>query len=308
MKHVKSVLLSFLLPLSAFAFSADQNPALIGVQTGNSHPAPAELNLDSYTAWAQPILQPKSGADYTSAFTSLVFDWYEREKDSPLPPDVAQDPQHIFVNVQGPENETIQLEQSGDIEEGNTVGAEVYAEMDGTVAQALEAMLYRWGKPVGQKDGFTYPPGDTFSRRIEYFAPNADWGAQAFASLSLRKDGGVVHDLADRYLMLVRGDDKHGYDVFMQYIGPAGTTDSKECFAIAIIRPTSPGKVSYKLSTRFQGQSYKVLGNVTVGRAQIGFNSAKDREIQLEYMAELKELQASGAIADHKTDISWGGK
>lgn len=186
------------------------------------------------------------------------------------------------------------------------MGAEVYAELQGTTDLALEAMLYRWGKPIGKTDGFTYPPGGPFARRIEYFAPNADWGSMAYASLSLRRDGGIVKDLADRYMMLVRGDSQRGYDVLMQYIGAGGTTPTTKVFAMAIIRPVADGKVSYKISTRFQGQSYKVLGNVSIGRKNIGFNPDKVRAVQMEYAGNLKELRETGKISEKKSDIEWG--
>ncbi|MGZ3710875.1 MAG: hypothetical protein ACXVBE_03925, partial [Bdellovibrionota bacterium] len=70
--------------------------------------------------------------------------------------------------------------------------------------------------------------------------------------------------------------------------------------------PEKDGKTSYKLSTRFQGQNYKMLGSVRLGRAQVGFNVAKVRGIQEEVQNMLKELRSTGKIADHKTDIEYG--
>lgn len=292
---------SLLLALITSTFTlAAGNPALLDLPAGS--PAPAQLTLESFTNWSKPLLKPS----YASAFTPNVFEWYENEKSRGLPQEAISDPGKIYVNVERPLRETIGYEEAGDIEEGNTVGAEVYSEMDGTVAQVLETMLFRWGKPVGAAEGKTYPPGGQFARRIDYFAPNPNWGTGAYASLSLRKDGGIVKDIADRYIMLIRGNEKDGYDVFMSYVRPGGNTLTKQCMAIAIIRPLPNGKTSYKLSTRFQGQSYKVLGNVKIGRAQIGFNIAKVRAIQEETMGMLKELRTTGKIADKKTDIEWG--
>jgi len=167
-------------------------------------------------------------------------------------------------------------------------------------------MLFRWGKPPAALGGQTYPPGGQFQKRVDYFAANPEWGPQAFATLTMRRNGGIVQDLFDRYLLLLRGDDAHGYDVIMQYVKPGGQTPTEKCFAIAILRPLPNGHVAYKLSTRFQGQSYKILGSVNIGRQQIGFNIAKVRAIQVESNALLKELQDTGTIKDRKTDIEYG--
>ncbi|MFX7844897.1 hypothetical protein ABTK14_21850, partial [Acinetobacter baumannii] len=83
-------------------------------------------------------------SDTVSAFAPKIFEWYQNEKDAPLPAAVYADPQRISVNVQRPLAETIELEAAGDITEGNTVGAEVYAEQTGTMKQALDTMLFRW--------------------------------------------------------------------------------------------------------------------------------------------------------------------
>lgn len=307
MKRLFAVSLAILLPAS-FALAASQNPALIDVLTGKNHPAPAQLTLDSYVNWATPILKPSAKSDFVSAFTPLIFEWYESEKGRDLPSEVLKDKDNIFVNVQRPLQQTIDMEDAGEIEEGTTVGAEVYALMDGSPSEVLETMLYRWGKPVGKTEGQTYPPGGPFARRVEYFAPNPEWGEQAYASLSLRRDGGIVKDLADRYMMIIRGNENDGYDVFMQYFKDGGGTPSTKCFAIAMIRPVSGGKTSYRISTRYQGQSYKILGNVSIGRKNIGFNVDKVRGIQLEFRDALAELKKTGSIKDHKTDIEFGGK
>lgn len=299
--------MNYLIPLLTLisfpAFAAtEKNPALIDVQKGVVRAAPAELSLAAYQAWVTPLLRE---ADAWSAFAPKVFDWYQNEKDRGLPREVYSDPQRIYVNVKRPLEETIDLENSGEITEGNTIGAEVYAEQAGTVAQALDTMLFRWGKPVRAWEGRTYPPGGQFQKRVDYFAPNPEWGPQAFASLTLRRNGGLIQDLFDRYIVLIRGDDRRGFDVLMQYLKPGGTTPTEKCIAIAIIRPLSDGKVAYKISTRFQGQSYKVLGNVQIGRDQIGFNASKVRAVQVESNGLLKELQENGIIKDRKTDIGF---
>jgi hypothetical protein len=297
---MKTLIIALLLaPVAALA----SNPALIDMQTGVSNPAPATLDYASYTAWSAPLL---SGSDSVSAFTPKIFEWYQSEKDSPLPAAVYSDPQRISVNVARPIAETDAFEDTGEITEGNTVGAEVYAEQTGTIDQALNTMLFRWGKPANASEGQAYPPGGPFGKRTDYLAANSDWGLGAFASLTMRRNGGIVSDLFDRYLVLVRGDSVKGYDVLMQYVKPGGDTSTEKCFAIAILRPLANGKVSYKISTRYQGQVYKMLGNISIGRSQVGFNVSKVRAVQVESNGMLKELQDTGTIKDHKSDIEYG--
>lgn len=300
---MKILFMAFGLLSASMAFAG--SPALLDLPRA-AQPAPEQLEKEAYRKWVGPLLRVQ-GKDFTSAFTANIFSWYENEKSRGLPEEVSRDPDRIFVNVERPLRETIELEDGGEIEVGNTVGAEVYSEMNGSPREVLDTMLYRWGKPVGKEEGNTYPPGGPFARRIEYFAPNPNWGTNAFANLTLRRDGGIVKDLADRYIVLVRGNEEEGFDVLMQLVRPAGTTASQQCLAIAIIRPLGNGKSSYKISTRYQGQSYKVLGNVGIGRKQIGFNAGKVRAVQVETMEMLKELRAKGDITDHKTDIEWGG-
>lgn len=301
MKTLSMILAMFVIAPLAFA----ENPALIDMRGGPDRPAPVELSFDSYAEWVKPLLQDSGSF---SAFTGRVFDWYEQEKGRDLPGEVSRDPGRIFVNVDRPLQQTIELEEAGEIEEGNTVGAEAYVEMDGTTDQALAALLMLWGKPLDAEEGFTYPAPSPFGRRIEYSAPMPEWGPGAYANVTLRRDGGIVNDLADRYLVLVRGNSQEGFTVVMQYVKPASPyeTQTQQVFAIGIIRPGSTGKVTYRISTRYQGQSYKVLGNVSIGRAQIGFNRAKVREAMEAYRDRVKELKETGTIRQRKSNIEWG--
>lgn len=116
--------------------------------------------------------------------------------------------------------------------------------------------------------------------------------------------GGVRLELSDfRLRTLV----KNAMDVVQpQYVKPGGETPTEKCFAIAMLRPLPGNKVAYKISTRYQGQSYKILGGIKIGRDQIGFNVAKVRAIQVESNGLLQELQANGVIKDRKTDIEYG--
>jgi hypothetical protein len=289
---------------SLLAVASEKNPALIDMETGAKRPAPAELELTSYDAWVRTILPSE---DTVSAFMPYIFEWYEEERQrSSLPAEVQQDPDKIFVRTDRPISQTDELEGSGEIEEGNTVGAEVYAEYDCTVDQALEAMKYVWGKPAGATEGETFPPANPYNRRVEYFAPLPEMGEGAFANMTMRKDGGIVKDIFDRYVLLVRGDKDQGYTVVMQYVKPALATHTKQVFAIALLTPLANGKTAYRISTRYQGQSYKVLGNISIGRSQIGFNKAKIKNVAYEYGLRIKELKETGTIKDKKTDIGWG--
>lgn len=284
-----------LLVFSCTAFSASNlNPALEGMLTGKKNPAPAVMEKNSYIAWSAPLLQSNNAV---SAFMENVFDWYSAEKDRALPSQVYQDRNKIFVRVDRPLQETIDLENQGEIEVATTIGAEVYAEMDGTPSQVLEAMLFRWGKPVGQIEGSTTPPPSPYTKRVEYFALNAEWGAGSYVNQSIRQNGGMVNDLNDRYMVLVRGNAQNGYDVLMQFVKAGGMTSTTKCFAISTIRPVGDGtKTAYKISTRYQGQSYKIFGSVGLGRSQIGFNPQKAREIQLDFSRMLLELKSTGSI------------
>ena len=190
---------------------------------------------------------------------------------------------------------------SSDLETYTTAGADVYAVLDGSVDQALEAQLNVWGKPVGQIEGQSKPAPAPFGARANWFAPNPLWGSGAYASLEVRKNGGIIKNLSDRYLLLVRGDSQKGYDVLMQFMGPAGDSSTTNVLAIAIIRPLPDGKSSFKISSRYQGQSYRFLGEI--GRNTIGFNASKVRGIQKSYVESVVELRTTGRIKDHENDL-----
>ncbi len=296
--------LSLLLLWSSLALAESPNPALLEMEDG-TEPLPAVLDVQSYSDWVTPLLENHNSY---SAFTEKVFAWYEEQKRLPLPREVAEDPGKIYVNVERPLAQTIEMESAGEIEEGNTVGAEVYAELDGTVEQALEAMMHNWGKPVGASEGKSHPEPNPFSRRVEYLAPLPNLGEGVFANLTLRRDGGIVKDLSDRYYFIVRGNKEEGFMVIMQYRKPALKTFSKQCIAIAMMQPLPNGKTAYRISTRYQGQSYKILGNISIGRKQIGFNREKVRAIAEEYNQRVIELRTTGKIQDRKSDLEWGSK
>lgn len=294
------VTLCFSLVLSSTAFAGAGNPALNGVINVGTRLAPDQLSLEAYNRWVEPIAKPR-GEDYTSAFAPKIFAWFERQKNAPLPNAVSADPDKIYVDVETAKAQTIALEDNGDIDPYTTAGADVYAMVNGSVDQALEAQLNVWGKPVGKTEGKTNPSPMPFSRRADWFAPNPLWGAGAYVNLEMRRDGGIIKNISDRYLLLVRGDSQKGYDVLMQFIGQAGESSTTNVLAIAIIRPLPNGKASFKISSRYQGQSYRILGDI--GRNTIGFSQSKVRQMQLNYVNSVNELRATGRIKDHDSDL-----
>ena len=298
MKKLFSSLIFFgTLSLSA---QAAGNPAVDGIINVGTRLAPDQLTMDAYDRWVEPIAKP-SGKDFSSAFAPTIFAWYQKEKDAPLPPQVAQDPDKIYVDVATAKAQALALESSGDIESFTAAGANVYAQVDGNVDQALEAELNVWGKPVGLSEGKTKPAPAPFGKRANWLAPNPAWGSGAYASLEVRKNGGIIYDLSDRYFLLVRGDSVKGYDVLMQFLGPVGSSSTTNVLAIALIRPLPNGKASFKISSRYQGQSYGMLGEI--GRSSIGFSQSKVRGIQKSYVDSVLELRTSGKIKDHDNDL-----
>ncbi len=280
---------------------ADVNPALKGIQKGKIVPAPEALNVDSYLDWLDAVSKVQGWQDIASAFTDKLFTWYENEKNRGLPSEVYPNSDLIYVNVERPKQETVELEEQGDIESETTIGAEVYAEMDGSIDQVLDVMLYRWGKPIGKTDGETHPNGGMFSYRAEYFSPNQEWGPHGYANVSNRTNGGLLKDMDDRYLVLIYGDNIRGYDILMQYLAPHGKTATKKSLGIATMRPLPNGKTAFKITTRYQGQSYNIP--LIDGRSVFGFNESKVRAVQKEFSDMLKDYRSGGKFKQTSSDL-----
>jgi|GEM_PF-1738202 len=296
MKTISLLTLALLASQTALA-----GPALDGIPDVGNRPAPAELSKEAYLRWAEPILNA-TGVDRTSPFSEHIFAWYEANKNSALPDQVNKDPQKIYADVATPRAETIAMENAGTIEKYIAAGGNVYAEIQGTTDQVLEATLFLWGKPIGKTEGKTKPEAQpTHSKRADYFEPNAKWGPGAFANLEIRKNGGIVRDLSDHYLLLVRGDSAKGYDVLMQYVGPQGQSETSAVLAIAVIRPLGNGKTSHKIASRYMGQSYGILG--PIGRDAMGFNQTKVKGIEKRFTDYVNELRTTGKIADQTNEL-----
>lgn len=252
---------------------------------------PAAITRAGYETWLHSL------NSNVSAFLDNAFDWYDRQLKSPLPAQVATDPDKIYVNVDRALQETIALESSGDIEEGNTVGFDAYALIDVPVQVALETKLFNWGKPVGQAAGTTYPYDTVFSS--SRFTLSERWGAGNYYSRSVQTGGGIVKDLHDDYTVLVRGDAVHGYTLFITYFGPNGDTATQAHISIIMLTPTANGKTEYRQCVRQNGQSYKIFG-IEFGRKNFGFNVARDRQGVKALMNTMAELKNTGKIKENR--------
>lgn len=288
-------LFGILLTLSTPAFAS---PALIGMPDVGTRLAPAELSKEAYVRWAEPILNAQ-GVDRTSPFTNIVFAWYEANKNTGLPAQVGTDPQKIYTDVATAKAETLALEQSGELEENVGAGANVYAEINASPEQVLEATLYLWGKPIGQAGGKTKPAAQpSHNIRADWLEPNPKWGPNAYANLEVRKEGGIVKPLSDHYLLLVRGDAKQGYTVLMQFVAPQGQTETTHVLAIAIIKSLGNGKTAHKIASRYMGQKYP-----SILRDTIAFSPSKVRQIEKRFTDYVNELRTTGKIVDQQNDL-----
>ncbi|NUM87700.1 MAG: hypothetical protein HUU37_00710 [Bdellovibrionales bacterium] len=279
-----------------------ENPALTAMRPAKALPAPEAVEAASFTAWLGQYSAAIGADEAVSAFTESVFAWYENEKGRDLPAQAYHNRDHIHVDVNTAKAKTLELERAGDIEELTTVGADIYAEMDGAPEQVLETMLFRWGKPVSMKEGKTYPAPSPFGKRVEYYAPMAELGPNAFVNMTMRHNGGIVQNLEDRYLMLIYPASQGGWDLVMQYVRPAGKTATTRSLAIAMIRPGKGGKTAFKMAMRYQGQNYGALGGL-IGRSQFGFNEGKVRDGQLGFHKMLQQLREKGAIEEFPSGI-----
>jgi hypothetical protein len=260
-------------------------------QANTSINPPEDLTSISYPGWLRAI------NSNVSAFADNAFAWYEAQKKSPLPSQVYADPDSIYVDVDRALQETIALEQSGDIEEGNTIGFDAYALINAPIQVVLETKLFNWGKPVGQPQGETYPYDSVFS--LVHDVSTLRWGANNFWVTTSQTGGGVAQDLHDDYTILVRGNSTRGYSVFASYFGPEGDTATQAHISIVILTPTANGKTEYRQCVRQNGQSYKIFG-IDIGRKSFGFNAARDHDGVKLLSQQMLELKSTGTIKQNK--------
>lgn len=252
---------------------------------------PNNTEKTEYTNWLGAI------GSAVSPFSDFVFEWYETQKSANLPPEVAQDPEKLFVSVQRPLQETIKLEDAGDIEIGVTYGVETYAILDAPVKTVLEALLFKWGKPVGAREGTTYPSDTVYSYRQESLQER--WGSSSYLGTTVKRGGGLAKDQNDLYTLLVRGDETTGYVLIGSFFKPNGSTTTSSSFSITTIKPTADGKTDFRVSGRHMGQNYTFLG-VEYGRKNFGFNRDRLRLGQKEFFASVDELKRTGKIRERK--------
>lgn len=279
---MKALILTLAMSLPLAAYAAGPTP-------------PAQLEKSSHNTWLGQI-----GAQTTSPYADYTFAWFEQQKTRALPPQVSADPDKLFVSVQAPLAEAVKVETAGDAEEGTTYGLETYAIIDASVSQVMETILFRWGKPVGQSGGITFPYDTVFSSREE--RAQIEWGPGAYKTYTFKRNGGIAKDMNDVFAMVVRGNDTEGYTLVGSLLAPYGngtTTTSTTYITIIHIRPMKDGKTDYRVAGMLTGQNYSFIG-LENGRKSFGFNQAKIREGQKEFFKQVKALKETGKIPERR--------
>lgn len=252
---------------------------------------PTTITRAAYLSWLASI------DSATSAFADKIFAWQDEQLRNPLPPQVNADPDKIYIAVARPMAETIELEQAGEIEEGNTVGFEAYAIINAPIATVLEAKLFTWGKPIGKASGDTYPFDSVFSQKHDQLS--VKWGTGNYFSSSDTSGGGIVKNLHDDYTLLVRGSDADGYTLYAGFFAPRDGSPTTSHVSIVMLRPLPGGKTEFRQSIRQQGQSYKMFG-IDYGRRNFGFNAVRVRQGQKQFYDMAYELKNTGKIKENR--------
>lgn len=282
MKALKTTFLTLLVTLPLAASAAGPNP-------------PARLEKESHNAWLNQV-----GAQSTSAYADYAFGWFEQQKTRALPSQVNSDPDKLFVSVEKPLAEAIKLETAGDVEEGTSYGLETYAIIDAPVQTVMETILFRWGKPVGQSGGITFPYDTVFTYREE--RAQIEWGPGAYKTITLKRNGGIAKDMNDVFAMIVRGNQNEGYTLVGSFLEPYGkgtSTTTSTYITIIYVRPLPGGKTDYRVAGMLTGQSYSFIG-LENGRKNFGFNQVKIREGQKEFIKQVKALKDTGKIPERR--------
>jgi hypothetical protein len=253
--------------------------------------APEEISRETYGAWLESI------GSVVSPYQENLFDWLDEQNSRALPREVQSDPEHLFVTVERPLQETIEAEEMGDVEKGVTYGLETYAVIDAPVDTVLETILFRWGKPVGAVSGVTYPVDSVFSFREEKLEPF--WGERSYRCETKMRGGGVAKDQNDISSLLVRGNAEEGYILVGNFFGPNGSSPSTSSLSIMLLRPLEDGRTEYRVSGRYTGQSYSFFG-IEFGRKNYGFNATRIRAGQKEFFAQVAELKNTGKITERR--------
>jgi len=252
---------------------------------------PPQISRAPYLSWLRSI-------DSTiSAFTDFAFDWHEEQLRNPIPSEVNKAPEKIFVAVDRPIQQTISLEESGEIEEGNTVGFEAYAIVNAPIATVLEAKLFTWGKPVGKRSGETWPFDSVFSEKHDVIKEK--WGPGNYFSSTTQTGGGIVKSLYDDYTLLVRGNSAEGYTLLASFFNERDSSATTAHISFVMLKPLPNGKTEFRQTVRQNGQSYKAFG-IEYGRRNFGFNVARVRQGQKQFFGMVNELKTSGKIKENR--------
>ncbi|MGZ3652966.1 MAG: hypothetical protein ACXVB9_01595 [Bdellovibrionota bacterium] len=257
---------------------------------------PDQITRAGYLGWLRAINSA------VSPYADYLFDWYELQLKSALPSQVKTDPDKLYVNVDHALADTITTEQSGDVEEGTTIGFEAYGLVDVPIETALETKLFNWGKPIGQKTGDTYPYDTVFSSIHNVLTDK--WGTGNYFSSTTQTGGGIVQDLHDDYTVLVRGNKTDGYTLFISFFGPNADSATVGHFSIVMLKPTSDGKTEFRQFVMQNGQSYKVFG-LEFGRKNFGFNVSRDRQGEKQLVTTMLELKNTGTIKENRPGFDY---
>ncbi|MCO5141708.1 MAG: hypothetical protein M9962_01305 [Oligoflexia bacterium] len=274
---------SFLLCLcSVFLFSVN----------AHSLEAPAQIEREGVLSWYESI------DSNVSPYYDYVFDWLEEQRETDqLPNEVYQDPEKIFVRVDRVLAVTIELEDVGEVERAITYGLETFMEIDAPVETVLETMLFRWGKPVGAAEGKTFPYDFVYGFRRE--ALTREFGENTYKTFTIKTNGGIAKDQNDSFTLMVRSDEKGGYELLGSFFAPMERTSTSSFFTLMKMQPMGPNKTAFRVTGMHTGQSYGFLG-IEYGRKNFGFNLLKIREGQKEFLGQVYHLRDKGWIPERR--------
>ena len=253
---------------------------------------PEEVTPASYRGWLTAIGSKRS------KFFDQMFAWHAEQRDSPLPRKVNNDPLRLYIDVRRAINETLDLEESGEIKRGNTMGFEAYALVDVPLAVALETALYYYGKPVGQPSGRTYPRDPVYGH--SQWSLQDKWGEGNYFSRGVQTRGGfMVQDLYDDHTVLVRGNNDEGYAIFFNFFGatPGRESATKAQMAIVTLKRSANGATELRHAGRRNGQTY---GMGEFGRSEFGFNVNRIRTLERLVTRSMVELNNTGRIKENE--------
>jgi hypothetical protein len=250
---------------------------------------PTQITSANYRAWLQSINAQVSG------FHDLVLQWYGAQAATPLPAQVQNDPDKLFIDVNTAMAQAINLEQSGDVAEYDSLGFDAYALVPVPIDKAIETMLFYCGKPLGQTEGETYPPQDGIFASA-HCSMQLKWGPGNYLSTLSYTGGGVVNELNDDLTVLVRGNAAEGYAIFCNFLAPTAGKQSATTAQIwiALLRAGPGGVTELRHCLRRNGQSYAFFG--ASGRTQFGFNASRTRTAEKGVIGSMITLNTTGTI------------